>query len=51
MLKTFNCKKCGCTFKKEMKTSYVYYCEDCRKKRNVEINMLVKKTDPLIIYI
>lgn len=43
MLKTFNCKKCGCIFQKEMKSSYVYYCEDCRKKRNVEINMLVKK--------
>lgn len=43
MLKTFTCKKCGVTFQKEMKSSYVWYCEDCRKKRNVEINMAVKK--------
>lgn len=43
MIKTFTCKKCGVTFQKEMKSSYVWYCEDCRKKRNVEINMAVKK--------
>lgn len=43
MLKTFICKKCGVEFQKEMKSSYVWYCEDCRKKRNVEINMAVKK--------
>lgn len=43
MIKTFTCKKCGATFQKEMKSSYVWYCEDCRKKRNVEINMSVKK--------
>jgi len=43
MLKTFTCKKCGDTFQKEMKSSYVWYCEDCRKKRNVEINMAAKK--------
>ena len=38
MLRTFTCKKCGVEFQKEMKSSYVWYCEDCRKKRNVEIN-------------
>lgn len=43
MLKTFICKKCGVEFQKEIKSSYVWYCEDCRKKRNVEINMAVKK--------
>ena len=43
MLRTFVCKKCGVTFQKEMKTSYVWYCEDCRKKRDVEISMSVKK--------
>lgn len=43
MIKTFTCKKCGVPFQKEMKSSYVWYCEDCRKKRNVEINMAVKK--------
>ena len=43
MLKTFTCKKCNKTFQKEMKSSYVWYCEDCRKKRNVEINMAAKK--------
>lgn len=43
MLRTFTCKKCGVEFQKEMKSSYVWYCEDCRKKRNVEINMAVKK--------
>lgn len=43
MLKTFTCKKCNKIFQKEMKSSYVWYCEDCRKKRNVEINMAVKK--------
>lgn len=43
MLRTFVCKKCGVTFQKEMKTSYAWYCEDCRKKRDVEISMSVKK--------
>ena len=43
MLRTFTCKKCNKIFQKEMKSSYVWYCEDCRKKRNVEINMAVKK--------
>lgn len=43
MLKTFTCKKCNKVFQKEMKSSYVWYCDDCRKKRNVEINMAVKK--------
>ena len=43
MIRTFTCKKCNKIFQKEMKSSYVWYCEDCRKKRNVEINMAVKK--------
>lgn len=33
MLKTFSCKECGKTFQKEMKSSYVWYCDDCRKER------------------
>lgn len=42
MIKTFICKMCGKEFSKETK-SYVLYCETCRKKRNVEINMQSKK--------
>ena len=33
MLKTFKCKDCGDVFQKEMKSSYVWYCDKCRKER------------------
>lgn len=33
MLRTFECKDCKKIFQKEMKSSYVLYCDDCRKER------------------
>lgn len=41
MIKEFVCRKCGATFK--LKATWAWYCPSCRKKRNVEINMAVKK--------
>ena len=41
MIKEFVCRRCGETFK--LKATWAWYCPSCRKKRNVEINMAVKK--------
>lgn len=43
MIRTFTCKRCGKKFSKEMKSSYRWYCDDCRKARDVEITMACKK--------
>lgn len=41
MIKEFVCRRCGETFK--LKAAWAWYCPSCRKKRDVEINMAVKK--------
>lgn len=42
MVKTFICKICGISFKKETR-SYAYYCPECKKNKNVEKAMKAKK--------
>lgn len=42
-MRIFYCKECGCKIEFKPKTSYKYYCDKCKKKRNSKRVMLQRK--------